>query len=194
MDASRATLWWLIAALALAAAVEIALAARSPVIAKDGVTFIGIARQFGRSPIATICRADQHPGYPALIWATRRVIGLFGPGDDLRACVLQRPVVELPQVLPVPVDDGRQQFTDHYAGIRAEQIQRLAQGIAQAQPANQHTGRLATNKMRAAQPRQFLFRLVLAAVHQFQTVDLDRKISVMLIKLHLPAIRRAGCF
>ena len=47
--ASRETLTWLFAALALAAAVDIALAVRSPVIAKDGVTFIGIAHS---SPIS----------------------------------------------------------------------------------------------------------------------------------------------
>ena len=86
--ASRATLIWLLAAVALAAGVEIALAARSPVIAKDGVTFIGIAREFARSPIGAIRGADQHPGYPALIVAARRVIGLFGPADDWSAWLL----------------------------------------------------------------------------------------------------------
>jgi 4-amino-4-deoxy-L-arabinose transferase-like glycosyltransferase len=86
--ALRGTLTWLFAAVALAATVEIALAAQSRVIAKDGVTFIGIAQQLARSPIEAIRSADQHPGYPALILAARRVIGLFGPADDLRAWVL----------------------------------------------------------------------------------------------------------
>jgi hypothetical protein len=86
--ASRGTLTWLFAAVALAAAVEIALAARSPVIARDGATFIAIARQLARSPVEAIRGADQHPGYPALIVAARRVIGLFGPADDLRAWTL----------------------------------------------------------------------------------------------------------
>jgi hypothetical protein len=85
--APRETLTWLFAAVALAAAVEIALAARSPVIAKDGVTFIGIAHQLARSPIEAIRGEDQHPGYPALILAARRVIGLFGQADDLSAWI-----------------------------------------------------------------------------------------------------------
>jgi hypothetical protein len=86
--APRGTLAGLFAALALAAGVEIALAARSQVIAKDGVTFIGIAQQFAGSPIEMIRGAVQHPGYPALIVAARRFIGLFGPADDLRVWIL----------------------------------------------------------------------------------------------------------
>ena len=86
--ASRGELTWLFAAVALGAAVEIALAARSQVIAKDGVAFIGIAQQLARSPVEAIRGAAQHPGYPALILAARRVIGLFGPADDLRAWTL----------------------------------------------------------------------------------------------------------
>jgi hypothetical protein len=94
--ASRETLTWLLAAVALAAAVEITLAARSPIIAKDGVTFIGIAQQFARSPLDAIRAAAQHPGYPALILATRRVIGLFGPADDQSAWVF---AARLPAIL-----------------------------------------------------------------------------------------------
>ena len=85
--APRGTLIGLFVALALTAGVEIALAARSPVIAKDGVTFIEIAQQLGGSPIEAIRKSVQHPGYPALILATRRVIGLFGPADDFRAWI-----------------------------------------------------------------------------------------------------------
>jgi 4-amino-4-deoxy-L-arabinose transferase-like glycosyltransferase len=85
--APRGTLTGLFIALAVTAGVEIALAARSPLIAKDGVTFIGIAQQLAVSPIATIRDSVQHPGYPALILAARRVIGLFGPADDFRAWI-----------------------------------------------------------------------------------------------------------
>jgi len=85
--APRGTLTGLFIALAVTAGVEIALAARSPLIAKDGVTFIGIAQQLAVSPIETIRASVQHPGYPAMILAARRVIGLFGPVDDLSAWI-----------------------------------------------------------------------------------------------------------
>ena len=61
----RGTLIGLFVALALTAGVEIALAARSPVIAKDGVTFIEIAQQLGGSPIEAIRKWSSIP-------ATRR--------------------------------------------------------------------------------------------------------------------------
>jgi len=85
--APRGTLTGLFVALALTAGVEIALAARSPLIAKDGVTFIEVAQQLAVSPIETIRASVQHPGYPAMILAARRVIGLFGPVDDLSAWI-----------------------------------------------------------------------------------------------------------
>ncbi len=85
--APRGTLTGLFVALALTAGVQIALAARSPLIAKDGVTFIEIAQRLAASPVETIRGSVQHPGYPALILATRRVIGLFGPADDFRAWI-----------------------------------------------------------------------------------------------------------
>lgn len=66
--------WWLFFALIAAAALELAVAARSPIIAKDGIRFIRIARALRHEPRAVIQREDQHPGYPALIGLAHSLI------------------------------------------------------------------------------------------------------------------------
>lgn len=88
----------LLAALLLALLVQVVVVLRSPAIARDGVTFITLARELWDSPLATMRQADQHPGYPAMVllghgvlnlfvdsqtatswvWAARTVTGLFG--------------------------------------------------------------------------------------------------------------------
>jgi hypothetical protein len=66
----------------------------------------------------------------------------------------------------------------------------LAGGITQS--ADKYAGRLATIQMGTTQPRQLQFRFMVATVHQLLTVDLDREITVMLIKQHLAAVRGPG--
>ena len=70
----------LAAAVALAAALQIFIAARSPVIALDGITFIELAQALEDNPRQTLITFDQHPGYPALLLATARV-GRFLSGE-----------------------------------------------------------------------------------------------------------------
>ncbi len=66
--------FWLFLAMVAAAVLELAVAARSPIIAKDGIRFIRIARALEREPRAVIQREDQHPGYPALIGLAHSLI------------------------------------------------------------------------------------------------------------------------
>lgn len=66
--------FWLPLAFLGAAVLELAVAARSPIIAKDGIRFIHIAQRLESQPRAAIQQEDQHPGYPALIWAAHWAI------------------------------------------------------------------------------------------------------------------------
>jgi hypothetical protein len=53
------------------------------VIAKDGVIFIDYAKELGMSPYQTMIDGYQHPGYPFLILATSKIIGLFYKSNQL---------------------------------------------------------------------------------------------------------------
>jgi hypothetical protein len=78
MPIDRAAAAWrqrygaLAAALALAVLCQAYVIARSPVIAKDGIGFIRIARSLATDPVATLRTEDQHPGYPAMVLAAER--------------------------------------------------------------------------------------------------------------------------
>jgi len=74
---------WLLLAMAATAALQAAVAARSPIIAKDGIRFIRIARALERHPRAVMQQEDQHPGYPALISLAYRSLPR-GVGGDAR--------------------------------------------------------------------------------------------------------------
>ncbi|HUY90937.1 MAG TPA: glycosyltransferase family 39 protein [Pirellulales bacterium] len=70
----------LLAALLLTAALQIFIGMRSPIIAKDGMSFIRIAGELREDAAATLQLEDQHPGYPAMILAgnylARRLPGI----------------------------------------------------------------------------------------------------------------------
>ena len=69
----------LAAALVLSATCQFYIAARSVVIAKDGMGFIQMAKSLAVDPVATMRLHDQHPGYPALLLACERLYhGLSG--------------------------------------------------------------------------------------------------------------------
>jgi len=54
-------------AMLIALALQALIALRSPIIAKDGIAFIGIAKRL-QTDVGGICQSeDQHPGYPALL-------------------------------------------------------------------------------------------------------------------------------
>lgn len=67
----------LAAALALTALCQAYIIARSPMIAKDGIGFIRIARSLASDPVATLRTEDQHPGYPAMVLAVERLYHWF---------------------------------------------------------------------------------------------------------------------
>jgi len=64
--------------LLLAAAFEVIIVARSPAVNNDGITFSKIAQKMAHSPVEAIIMPDQHPGYPAMILASRPLADVFG--------------------------------------------------------------------------------------------------------------------
>jgi len=70
----------LLGALALAFLLQIVITARSPMVDRDGVHFVRIAQRLSDDPITTMRESDQHPGYPALILVTKRLLDALGIG------------------------------------------------------------------------------------------------------------------
>lgn len=66
---------------ALTLALELVIVARSPVIAPDGIHFIGMARDFQRDPSRALRQYDQHFGYPLLFSAVRNTLLGFWSAD-----------------------------------------------------------------------------------------------------------------
>ncbi len=75
---------WLTISLLLTLAVDVYVAARSPAIAPDGVTFIEMARELQRAPLDVMRAQDQHPGYPALVVGAHTMLALDGADESLR--------------------------------------------------------------------------------------------------------------
>lgn len=69
--------------LVLAVAARVYLIATTVVVARDGVTFIQYAKGLAADPIAEIRAQDQHPGYPAILLATHRLIGQWLGADPV---------------------------------------------------------------------------------------------------------------
>jgi hypothetical protein len=63
----------LAAGLIITAVCQACIMVRSPVIAKDGIRFIRIAKSLATDPVATLRTEDQHPGYPAMVLAVERL-------------------------------------------------------------------------------------------------------------------------
>lgn len=78
----------LAAALILTAALEAAILARSPIIAKDGIGFIRIAHELAVDPAATLRLEDQHPGYPAMVLAASRLVQRVAGQNDFDAAMI----------------------------------------------------------------------------------------------------------
>lgn len=64
-------------ALLLAFVLQVSVVARSPAIENDGIVFIGIAKELLQDPLAAVRGHNQHPGYPAMILASRGLV--LGP-------------------------------------------------------------------------------------------------------------------
>lgn len=78
----------LLAALALTVVLQAIMAARSPVIAKDGMSFIRIARELQKDWFGTLHLEDQHPGYPAMVLAGHSLTQWLPGVDDFQAWIL----------------------------------------------------------------------------------------------------------
>ncbi len=71
----------LLAALALAALLEGAVAVRSPIIAPDGIHYIALARDLLAAPRRTMQIQAQHPGYPLLVAASHAALARGDTGS-----------------------------------------------------------------------------------------------------------------
>lgn len=78
----------LVAALLLSAASQGYVASRSPIIAKDGMGFIQIAKSLALDPVAAMRTYDQHPGYPAMLLACQRVYQRLTAADEFRSFIV----------------------------------------------------------------------------------------------------------
>lgn len=73
---------WLALAMALAAALQLAAVVRSEVIAKDGIRFLSMAREFAADPVGLCARERQHPGYPAIVLVAASLLRTVFPSGQ----------------------------------------------------------------------------------------------------------------
>ena len=80
MTPARCPTWLVL----LAAAIQVAGAARSSLPAQDGLKFLRVAREFQTRSFADVIRhCDQHPLYPICVASAEPIISaLIGPGPD----------------------------------------------------------------------------------------------------------------
>src|SRR5579864_3971722 len=77
----------LAAAVAVSALCQAYIVVRSPIIAKDGIGFIRIAKELVADPVMTLRVEDQHPGYPALVLAFERCHQWLTGQDEFHAFI-----------------------------------------------------------------------------------------------------------
>ncbi len=65
---------WLALVVLLAVLFQALLVSSSPPVARDGVTFLTLARKLQEHPIDAMRGADQHPGFPALVIFGRLIV------------------------------------------------------------------------------------------------------------------------
>jgi 4-amino-4-deoxy-L-arabinose transferase-like glycosyltransferase len=88
MDAARFRPYRPLAAILLGTALlQAILLVRLPTISADGVTFIHIAKALATAPLETMHAEDQHPGFPAMILVTTRVLQACGYAGDPQAWI-----------------------------------------------------------------------------------------------------------
>jgi 4-amino-4-deoxy-L-arabinose transferase-like glycosyltransferase len=121
-SARRLGRWALLAALALAALLETFVAARSPIIAPDGIVFIGMAHQLVDDPQQAIRIQAQHPGYPYLVAGALRVWAVFGLPMTIESEVW---AARIPSMIAGVLSVGalwllaRRMFDEQIAGVAA---------------------------------------------------------------------------
>lgn len=87
VPAIRARYGVLAAAMLLCALCQLYIVSHSPIIAKDGIGFIHIAKCLTTDPVTAMRTHDQHPGYPAMILACERVYHWLTAEDDFQSFV-----------------------------------------------------------------------------------------------------------
>lgn len=75
-------------ALFLTTVAQVVVIVRSPVVNRDAFVFTRIARQLAIAPAAAIQEHDQHPGFPALVLAGRKLALLFTGDAGVKPWVL----------------------------------------------------------------------------------------------------------
>jgi 4-amino-4-deoxy-L-arabinose transferase-like glycosyltransferase len=78
----------LAAALVIGGLCQAYIIARSPIIAKDGIGFIRIAKSLAGDPVTTLRIEDQHPGYPALVLAFERGWQAMTGHDEFQSFII----------------------------------------------------------------------------------------------------------
>ena len=89
----------------------------------------------------------------------------------------------------IPFLDDRVELGNDNLGLWRQCIERGAQRVGHAEPANQHAGRLARQRF-AREGRERLLRLALGARHQHAAIDHDQKLAVALAQLQRAVTRR----
>ncbi|HEY2931586.1 MAG TPA: glycosyltransferase family 39 protein [Acidobacteriota bacterium] len=77
----------LIAAVAIAAALQSITVARSPAVAPDGIGFIVEAKVLQVMPVETMTWADQHPGYPVMILGCQWLLARTDCRDSVKCWI-----------------------------------------------------------------------------------------------------------
>ncbi len=78
MVATKSRYLPLLLAILLAALLQTILLVRAPTISADGIIFTSIARDLARDPVAAMRQHDQHPGFPAAMLASTRLVQALG--------------------------------------------------------------------------------------------------------------------
>ena len=94
MDGHRlASYGGLFLAVAVAAALQLIVVARSPTVTADGIIFVSAAKDLSRAPVETLRTYDQHPGYPAMLLAGARLVQATGYRSDPESWMLGGQIV-----------------------------------------------------------------------------------------------------
>jgi 4-amino-4-deoxy-L-arabinose transferase-like glycosyltransferase len=89
MDAHQfASYRGMVLAVAVAAALQLAVVARSPSVTADAIIFSAVSKDLAASPIETLRKYDQHPGFPAMLLAGARTVQALGDHRDPESWML----------------------------------------------------------------------------------------------------------
>jgi hypothetical protein len=72
----------------VAAALQVAVVARSPSVTADAIIFSSVSKDLAKDPVGTFRKHDQHPGFPALLLGGTRVVQALGDNRDPESWML----------------------------------------------------------------------------------------------------------